>query len=93
MLKPLSRTAGEGAGRSEAGEGSREQPSPSRPCGPGPSLSRGAGEGLPRSPMLMVRAGFGVEGRLPASDPSAEADHHFTNDVIDPDPQSRASDL
>src|SRR3954463_9392956 len=45
---PLSRTAGEGAERSEAGEGIRHvrEPSPSRAAGAGLSLSRGAGEGL-----------------------------------------------
>ena len=46
---PLSRIAGEGAERSEAGEGVppiAARPSPSRPCGSGPSLSRGAGEEL-----------------------------------------------
>ncbi len=38
--------AGEGAERSEAGEGAAtERPSPSQPFGPGPSLSRTAGEG------------------------------------------------
>ena len=45
---PLSRIAGEGAERSEAGEGlqSARPPSPSHASGAGPSLSRGAGEGL-----------------------------------------------
>src|SRR6202521_4304217 len=44
----LSRTAGEGAERSEAGEGTKNtrQPPPSRPAGAAPSLSRDAGEGL-----------------------------------------------
>ena len=42
---PLSRTAGEGASRSEAGEGRAAGPSPSQPSGLGPSLSRNAGEG------------------------------------------------
>jgi hypothetical protein len=52
-LEPLSRTAGEGGERSEPGEGRASDewygsgpPSPSRPFGSGPSLSRGAGEGL-----------------------------------------------
>ena len=45
--EPLSRTAGEGAERSEAGEGvATERPSPSHRCAMGPSLSRGAGEGF-----------------------------------------------
>ena len=44
----LSRNAGEGAERSEAGEGIEppRQPSPSRAAGAGPSLSRDAGEGF-----------------------------------------------
>src|SRR5206468_3878398 len=46
---PLSRNAGEGAERSEAGEGLTPKPSPSHACGAGPSLSRGAGEGFSRA--------------------------------------------
>jgi hypothetical protein len=30
----------------------------------------------------MIGAGFGVEGRLQASDPSAKPGHHFSYDVI-----------
>src|SRR5205809_271881 len=43
--------------------------------------------------MLMVRAGYGVEGRLQASNPSAEPHYHLGDDVIRPDPKSRSSDL
>jgi hypothetical protein len=43
--------------------------------------------------MVMVRAGFGVEGRLQASNPSAEPHYHLSDDVIRPDPESRTSDL
>ena len=43
--------------------------------------------------MLMVRAGFGVEGRLQASNPSAEPHYHLSDDVIRPDPESRTGDL
>ena len=43
--------------------------------------------------MLMVRAGFGVKGRLQASNPSAEPHYHLSDDVIRPDPESRTGDL
>ena len=91
-LKPLSRIAGEGAERSEAGEGSPgsdDEPSPSQPCGLGPSLSRSAGEGPFGSVMRMIGAGFGVEGRVQLDDPSTEPCYHIGDDVIRPDPESR----
>ena len=43
--------------------------------------------------MLMVGAGFGVEGRLQASDPSAEPRNHFGDDVIGANSQSLTGNL
>src|SRR5580704_45164 len=53
IREPLSRTAGEGAERSEAGEGgATKDPHPPVAGATGPSLSRDAGEGLYALPLL-----------------------------------------
>jgi 2-oxoisovalerate dehydrogenase E2 component (dihydrolipoyl transacylase) len=84
----LSRTAGEGAERSEAGEGVEEarQPSPSHAFGAGPSLSSSAGDGLDShrigakplaSPAVRGRAwDLGVELQfVPGSGPGGRITH------------------
>lgn len=52
--KPLSRSAGKGAERSEVREGAAARPSPSHAFGADPSLSRAAGEGLIGAVLLLL---------------------------------------
>src|SRR6267154_1331552 len=75
----------------------RGDPSPSQPCAPVPSLSRDAGEGLVVLMMMRgtrcIGAEFRIEGRLAASDLTAEHRHHLGNDVILANAQTLACDL
>src|SRR6266404_4681781 len=77
--------------------GTEGEPSPSQPCAPGPSLSRDAGEGLVVLMMMRgtrcVGAEFRIEGRLAASDLTAEHRHHLGNHVILANAQTLACDL